>query len=173
MSIITDLHDAIIAEITDKVAGIQTSGFYPKLRTSVAVPAVFVDLASIEPGDDLGTGQLSLIARFEARVIVADKEGSELQVRELAAEVARIIHCNNFGLQTTPAKLVGLSSDGFSPELDAYDVWVVEWEHEFQLGESIWDGVGVIPETVYIGYTPRIGAAFEEDYTILDGELPA
>jgi len=173
MSIITDLHNAIIVEITDKIAGIQTSGFYPKLRAAVAVPAVFVNLASLEPGSDPGTQQLAVIARFEARVIVADKEGSELQVRELAAEVARIIHCNNFGVDVTTAKLVAVGSDGFSPELDAYDVWLVEWEHEFHLGDSIWDGESVRPETIFIGYAPKIGEEFESDYTVLEGELPA
>ena len=91
MSLIENLHSAILARITDNIAGIQTSGFYPKLRTAVITPAVFVDMVSLEPGDDPGTEQLAVVARFQARAIVTAGENSLIQVRELAAEIARVL----------------------------------------------------------------------------------
>lgn len=164
MSIITDLHQAIKKTLRAEMKGIRTISSYPTLRNPVRVPAIFVDLASLEPGSDPGTEQLALIARMEARVVVSSNRPHPLKVRELAAEVARVIHQQTFGLEVTPAKILSINSDGFSPEMVAYDVWLVEWEHELHLGESVWDSEGVIPETVYIGFTPEIGTKYEEKY---------
>tara|TARA_B100001564_G_C20321683_1_gene526014 strand:- start:13 stop:534 length:522 start_codon:yes stop_codon:yes gene_type:complete len=173
MSFIEDLHNAILLEITSNIASIATSGSYPKLQTAIAVPAVFVDLASLDFGDDPATEQLALTGRFEARVIVNAADNGQIRVRELAIEVARVVHNKNFGMKTRLSRVVSIGPDQFSPELDAYDVWLVEWEQQFDIGDSVWDGEGVRPETIFIGYVPRVGEEFEQDYTILDGELPA
>lgn len=171
MSIITDLHQAITDTLMAEIPGIETSGFYPKLREAVKVPAIFVDMASLEPGDDPGTDEIAYIARFEARIIVGavdDQANAPLRVRELAAEVGRIIHKNSFGLPVKPAALVSIGNDGFSPDLDAYDVWMVEWEQEFHIGESVWDDDGIVPSEIYVGFAPYIGAAHEDKYIRAD-----
>ncbi|MDA0782415.1 MAG: hypothetical protein O2942_09160 [Proteobacteria bacterium] len=164
MSFIEDLHSAILAEITTSIAGIQTSGAYPKLQTAVSVPAVFVDLSSLEPGDNPGTEQVALVARFEARVIVNSADNGLMKVRELAVEVAKIIHNKNFGMKTRLSRLVSIGPDSFSPELDAYDVWIVEWEQEFDIGLSVWDGTGIVPTEILLGYVPKVGVPHEDDY---------
>ena len=130
MSILTDLHHAIVNELTTKIEGIETSGFYPKIREEITAPAVFVDMVSLEPGQDPGTGEVAYIARFEARFMVGTSDEANLQVRELAAEGGRIIYKNSFGLNVKAAELLSVGNDGFNPELDAYEVWIVEWEHE-------------------------------------------
>ena len=38
MSFIEDLHNAILTEVTSNIAGIATSGVYPKLQMAIAVP---------------------------------------------------------------------------------------------------------------------------------------
>lgn len=172
MSFIEDLHNAILAEITSNISGIQTSGAYPKLQTTISVPALFVDLVSLEPGTDPGTDQLALIARFEARAIVNSADNGPMKVRELAVEVARIINQKQFGMKVSCAKIVGIGPDSFSPELDAYDVWLVEWEHEFHVGDSIWDGSAIIPTEILLGYSPEIGVPHEEDYFEIATEPP-
>ncbi len=164
MSIITDLHNAILAEITTTITGIETYGSYPKLRTAIKTPAVFIDLAALEPGIDPGTEELALLARFEARVVLGSNDNACLNVRELAAEVARIIHKNNFGLQVKPAALVSVNPDNFRPEIDAYEIWLVEWLHEIHIGQSVWDGVGVVPEEIFLGYVPFVGTEHEDKY---------
>ncbi len=171
MSVITDLHNAILAEITSKIAGIETSGFYPKLRTAIKTPAVFIDLASMEPGADPGTGELALIARFEARVVVGSSDNACLQVRELATEVARIINKNNFGLNVKAAALVSIAPDHFRPEIDAFEIWLVEWQNEIHIGQSVWDGVGIMPEQIFLGYVPFVGIGNEDKY-IKVNEIP-
>ena len=167
MSILTDLHHAIVNELTTKIEGIETSGFYPKIREEITAPAVFVDMVSLEPGQDPGTGEVAYIARFEARFMVGTSDEANLQVRELAAEGGRIIYKNSFGLNVKAAELLSVGNDGFNPELDAYEVWIVEWEHELHLGESIWTNDGICPEKIYVGFAPCIGAAYEDEYVLV------
>lgn len=167
MSIITDLHHAIVGELTSKIEGIETSGFYPKIREAIKAPAIFVDMTSLEPGQDPGTGEVAYIARFEARCMVGTSDEANLQVRELAAEAGRIIYKNSFGVHVKPADLLTIGNDGFNPELDAYEVWLVEWEHEIHVGESIWTNEGVCPQEIYVGFAPCIGEEYEEEYTLV------
>lgn len=169
MSIITDLHQAIIDTLIAEIPGIETSGFYPKLREAVKAPAVFVDMVSLELGDDPGTDEIAYVARFEVRIVVGavdDQVSASLRVRELAAEVGWIIHKNSFGLPVKPAALVSIGHDGFSPDLGAYEVWMVEWEQEFHIGESVWDQAGITPSEIYVGFAPHVGTAHEDRYNI-------
>nr|VFJ67599.1 MAG: hypothetical protein BECKFW1821B_GA0114236_11329 [Candidatus Kentron sp. FW] len=53
---------------------------------------------------------------------------------------------------------------------EGYDSWYATWEQTVYLGESVWNLEGVIPEKIYLGRSPEIGAAHEQDYTFLDGE---
>jgi len=165
------LHHAILATIKKEVPGIITYGMYPKVRSPIKTPAVFVDLASLDPGNDPGTGQIALMARMEARVIMGADSNAALKTRELAAKVASVIHHNNFGVNVSPAKFSGASPDGFRPELDAYEVWLVEWSHEIDIGESVWNVTeGITPQTVYLGYAPEIGRDYEDKYDLVDGK---
>lgn len=167
---IEDLHHAVLKAIREKIPGIITYGSYPKIRSPIKTPAVFVDLASLDPGTDPGTEQIALIARMEARVIMGADDKAALKTRELAAQVAQVIHHNNFGINVSPAKFSGASPDGFRPELDAYEVWLVEWYHEFNVGESVWDATDEItPQTIYLGYAPEIGKAHKDKYEVVDG----
>ncbi len=52
----------------------------------------------------------------------------------------------------------------FKPAKDGYEEWRVEFEFNAYLGESVWDDEGIVPQTVYLSYSPLIGAAHEADY---------
>ena len=64
------LYGAIEQHIRDSIAGLAYVGTMPDMLQRVAVPAVVLELTELEPGEDQGTGETALIARFEARVIV-------------------------------------------------------------------------------------------------------
>lgn len=161
---IAALHNAIIQEITQQIAGFQTTGLYPKIRQAIKTPALFVDLASFEPGQDPGTGELALLARLEARVVVGQGDTAHMQVRTLAAEVARVIHKNSFGLAVKPAELLAISPDGFAPQLEAYEVWQIEWQQELHLGTSIWQEDPALQQTIYLGFAPATGQQHQDKY---------
>lgn len=150
------LHDGIETGLRERMPDLERIHAYPKIGKSIETPFIALELAELEPGQDDGTGRVPLIARMQARVIVdplvAD---ADLQVRELSARVLQAVHGATWELPVTPGKQIGSAGeDPFRPELDTYLVWLVEWVHEFDLGDAfelptkgrsvLW---GVDPET--------------------------
>lgn len=134
------LHEAICKTLKEEIPAIQTCEVYRAERRKIIAPAVFVELASLEPGKDPGTEELALRARFEARVVVdGTVEDSSIVVRELATEVARVVNKNTWDVENVSAgEFLSAEVDNFKPELDAYLVWLVEWVHELHTGQSMW-----------------------------------
>ncbi len=125
---------------------------YPDARGDIAAPAVFLEVSGYSAGDDPATGELSLVASIEARVVVDSiSEDAELICQDLACQIAKIAHLNSFGCQVSPAKISKISRDGFKPDFDPYICWLVEWSHEFHLGESVWNESGIPPHKITIG----------------------
>lgn len=147
-----NLHEAICNKLREEIPAIQTCEMYRAVRREIIAPAVFVELVSLEPGKDPGTEELALRARFEARVVVdGTVEDSQVVVRELAAEIARVVNRNTWGVENiSPGEFLSAEVDDFKPELDAYLVWLVEWTHELHIGQSVWSG-GITPHVIEIG----------------------
>jgi hypothetical protein len=164
------LHDAIVNGLREKIAGMECIDAYPKLGKRIPTPCVVIELSEMEPGHDPGTGQTSLIGRFQARAIFDPlAEDADLGVRELAARIAMAVHGETWEVPVTPAKLVQIAEDPFRPELDVYLVWLVEWTHEFELGDMVPpfppDGRAVV-----WGVDPETGRGHETDYWNPDQE---
>ena len=86
---LAQLHTAIVSGLRAKLDGVPTVEAYPVLQRRIGLPAVLVELAEMEPGNDPGNGATALIGRFQARAIVDPNAAqADLQVRELAARVA-------------------------------------------------------------------------------------
>jgi hypothetical protein len=132
---------------------------YPNARYVIAdhgseiiAPAVFLEIASYETGSDPATGELSLVANVEARIVVDSTiEDAEVICQLLACEIANIAHLNSFGCDISPAKVAGITRDFFKPDFDMYVCWLVEWSHELHCGENLWLETGVPPHTITIG----------------------
>jgi hypothetical protein len=131
---------------------IQSCLIYPNARGEVIAPAVFLEIASYGAGDDPATEELALIANVEARVVVDSTiENAEIVCQSLACEIANVTYLNSFGCNISPAKVTGITRDFFKPEFDMYLCWLVEWQHEFHVGDSVWLENGVPPHTITIG----------------------
>ncbi|MDN5248213.1 MAG: hypothetical protein QWI36_03700 [Wolbachia endosymbiont of Tyrophagus putrescentiae] len=151
-----DLHNAICNTLKAKILAIQTCEVYPAIRKELMAPAVFVELRSLEPGRDSGTEELALKARFEARIVIDSTiENASLIIRSLAAEVAKVVNKNTWEMNVSPAEFLFAEQDDFKPELNAYLVWLVEWEHEMHVGKSVWEGGKIKPHTINIGENVR------------------
>lgn len=152
-----NLHQAICNKLREEIPAIQTCEMYRAVRREIIAPAVFVELASLEPGKDPGTEEFALRGRFEARVIVdGTVEDSQVVVRSLAAEVARVVSKNTWDMENVSAgEFLSAETDGFRPELDAYLVWLVEWVHELHTGQSMWLETGIIPHIISVGENVR------------------
>lgn len=162
---LAQIHAAIVAGLRTKLAGIPTVEAYPVIERRIHLPAVLVELAEMEPGDDPGTGETALKGRFQARAIIdPNLAGADMQVRELAARIAVAITHETWGLGISTADLVQIGEDAFKPELDGYLCWMVEWTHEFHLGATAWpypDDTGL---SIMLGIYPDTGTGNEVDY---------
>lgn len=169
---LAQLHTAIVHGLQAKL-GVQTVDAYPVIRRRIVLPAVLVELSEMGPGRDPGTGETALVATFQARAIVdPNLPDADVQVRELAAHIAVAITHETWGLDVSIAQLVHMGEDAFKPELDSYMSWVVEWTHEFHLGESAWPYPDDTALTIMLGMYPETGATHEDDYWAL-GSAPA
>jgi hypothetical protein len=147
-----NLHKAICTTLKKEIPVIQTCDVYPAVQKGIIAPAVFIELANLDPGQDPGTEELALRARFEARIVIDSTiEDAAIIVRSLAAEVARVINRNTWGMNVSPAEFLSGEVDRFKPELEAYLVWLIEWVHEIHIGKSIWEEDKIKPHIVNVG----------------------
>ena len=135
---LSELHTAIFDHLTAALPGVHVLPPYPDIRRAIkALPALIVELTGLEPGDDPGTGEVALIGRFTGHVIVdPNLPEANMRVREIAIALARELNRQDFGLPIGIARLADMGEDGFSPDLDSYLVWAVEWTHSFNQGEA-------------------------------------
>lgn len=145
-NLLTSIKNTILADENFKSCLI-----YPAARCDIIAPAVFLEVPNYSTGSDPATGELSLIANVEARVVVDSTiENAELVCQALACEIANIAHLNSFDCAVSPATITDISRDAFKPEFDAYICWLVEWQHEFHVGESVWNESGIPPHILHI-----------------------
>jgi hypothetical protein len=124
---------------------------YPNACGEILAPAVFLEIASYSAGNDPATGELSLVANIEARVVLDSTiENAEIVCQLLACEIASIAHLNSFGCNISPAKVTRITRDFFKPDFDMYVCWLVEWSHEMHVGDSVWLEKGVPPHILHI-----------------------
>lgn len=141
----------ISQELYKRNKSIASCHVYPGPRCDAVAPAVFLEAASYSAGDDPATSELALIVNIEARVVIDSVDAdAELNCQSLACDIARIAHLNSFGCPVSPAKVNSVTRDAFKPEFDAYICWLVEWSHEFHLGESVWLDPGITPHVLRI-----------------------
>jgi hypothetical protein len=146
-------------------------------RKVLTVPACLIELSEMDaaPDVDPGTEQLAVMTRFEAKLVIGFRQGTnnpKLEIRKLAAAVAAFVRLQRWGCPIGPAEVIGAYPDDFDPELDQFECWRVEWRQIIHLGESVWAdwNAGDPPGQVLVGYAPAIGADHEGDYTELGSQ---
>ena len=133
------LYQAIEQYIEQHLPGVQMVGFWPDVQHHIPLPAVFLDIAEIEPGQEAGTGQTTLTITFEARVIVDVIRADHYpQAVHLATQLAVLLRAQYWGLPVQAAEFQRSTQDWTRPELDGYTVWLVEWTQTVYLGELSW-----------------------------------
>ena len=167
------LHQAILDDLRNQFPELKSVEDYPDHRQRVSVPAALLELTEMTPVQDeqSGTEQAVMDALFELRYIVGwrgDNQGR--LIRRNVAALAQHIHHNRWGQTIQPAQLVACEPDEFSPELDQYLVWRIDFTHQIFLGESVFLDDGTLPQEVYVGVDPRIGPEWEDSYTKVAGD---
>jgi hypothetical protein len=167
------LHQSILTSIAAEFPHLATVEDYPDDRQRINAPAALIELTEMTavPDDDPGTGQLALELQFELRYIVGFRGANQARViRSNAAALAHFIQHNQWGLPIEPARVMVCEPDAFSPELDQYHVWRIEWAQIAHIGANEWIDNGEPPSEVWVGIAPLVGPEHEEFYTRQDGE---
>lgn len=171
------VHDGIIAAIAAQFPGLKTVDAYLLDRRNLPVPACLIELTEMDavPDDDLGTGQLAVVARFEALLVIGFRQGCrnpKREIRNLAAKVAAFVRLQRWGQPVGAAEVIGAYPDDFGPELDQYECWRVEWTQYMMLGtDNAWadDNEGAPPSQVLASFAPDIGSSNEGSYIDITG----
>ena len=145
------LYQTIEQQIQQHLPGVELVSFWPDISNHIPLPAVFLDIAEIEPGADIGTGETTLTITFEARVIVdIIRTQHYQQAVHLATQLAVLLRTQTWGLAVEPAEFQRSTQDWTRPELDGYTVWLVEWTQTVLLGEKDWPWRDEPPGTLLI-----------------------
>lgn len=163
------VHTGIVSTIQANFPDLRLVEAYRLDRRTLPTPCCLVELTEMETftDPDPGTGQLAVLARFEAKFVIGFRQGlknPKLEVRKLAAAFAAFAKFQRWGCPIGPAEITGIYGDDFDPELDQFECWRVEWQQIIHLGDSVWNGEGVTPTEVYLGFAPEIGVPHVNDY---------
>lgn len=166
MTTLIDIADAIVTKLRDALPDIPTIAADPPAQSqrAIRVPAIYLDIAELEPINNPGDGRISVDARFEARCLVdPNMPRSHLAVRELASRTIRALQeirrpVPNHG----HIRIARAGGDEFRPVMEGYEMWEVEFNVEIYLGEL--EPAGVTPTEIYFGMTPAIGPNHVPDY---------
>ncbi|CAN7661299.1 hypothetical protein [Pseudomonas sp. LjRoot263] len=158
------LYQAIEQHLLSSLSGIKAVTAWPNIKDRIALPVVFIEMAELEPGKDIGTGETTLICKFEARIIVDPiKPYHHQQAAHLAAQLAVLLRMQTWGVAVEPAEFVQAMQDWTKPELDGYVVWLVEWTHQIYLGVEEWPWPDEPPGSLVLDIEPGDGPVSPED----------
>lgn len=159
---LTELHEAIKAQLAAAFPMFKLVDYYIDEHdelTAEDMPALLFELTELETGEDHdpGTEQWATESRWEARVVLPYRTpNARLQARVLAGNLSVFLHKRNRwqGQNGGEIKVIGAFRDDFSPELDRFEVWRVEWAQCLHLGESVFadENAGDVPGDVQIRY---------------------
>ncbi|PWE41392.1 hypothetical protein [Pseudomonas prosekii] len=161
------LYHAVEHHLKTHLPGVLTVSAWPNIQDRIALPAVFLELAEIEPGVDIGTGETTLVCKFEARIIVDPiRPLHQQQAVQLATQLAVILRAQTWGLEVEPAEFVQALQDWTQPALDGYTVWLVEWTQQVYVGPEEWPWPDQPPGSLLFGFNEDV----KEDF-VPSGEL--
>ncbi|MCF5687004.1 hypothetical protein [Pseudomonas sp. PA-1-3F] len=159
------LYQAIEQHLQAHLPGVQTVAAWPNIEDHIPLPAVFLEMAEIEPGADIGTGETTMVCKFEARIIVDPIQvDHHRQVVQLVTQLIVLLRAQNWGLEIECAEFIQAVQDWTRPELDGYTVWLVEWNQTIYLGTEEWPWPNEPPGTLLVGVSPDIGPGSRDQY---------
>ena len=155
------LYQAVEQHLVRHLPGVQTVRAWPNIQDRIALPAVFLELAEIEPGADIGTGETTLVCKFEARIIVDPIDPlHQQQAVQLVTQLAVLLRAQTWGLAVEPAEFVQALQDWTQPAKDGYTVWLVEWTQQVYVGPQEWPWPDQPPGMLLFGFNNDVKEDF-------------
>ncbi len=170
LSPLNELYQTLFSGI-GQLPNVHYCGHYPSRMDAITVPAVLIELVELEPGTDLGTEELVLVAHFEARVIMQVNMSPE-PIQALVLSVLQWLNdMNDTPDKVTKPNIKQALPDAFAPDTHAYQVWQIHWSQNLRMGPSVWEGEGIAPSQIWLGQSPDIGADHEPQYNNVVNEV--
>jgi len=158
------MHDAIVASITAAFPIFVAVEAYREDRKEMPAPCCLIELVDMEPSEeeDPGTEQLAVMTRWEARIILGFREPDVKRAApKLAAALALHIRRQRWALPVAAAEVTAIEPDNFSPVLDRYEVWRVDWQQLVHFGGSVWNDAGTLPTLVLSSFGGEADGDFD------------
>ena len=163
--------DAIITDLAAKFPTFKTVAAEDESRTELMLPALIVQMSELEPQADADphTGQFPCLVHIEVRVVMGHRTPKvRREVVKAAGAVAACAHQSRFGIPWGAATIIGVDPDEFSPAASQFDIWMIEWVHQADIGESFFVDDGVTPTQILTSWAPDIGVPNEDKYVAED-----
>lgn len=134
MTTITEVHDRIIDAYQTAFANrMDTIAIYrPDNADPIDTPALLLEMEEALDERDPGDGRLPLRCRFTTHCMLSiTTPNVEVEVRELAHEVFRLVRKNLWGIGPREIKVpenLELGQGLFKPGKAGYESWYVTWE---------------------------------------------
>lgn len=164
-----DIQQAITAAVKEAFPAFKTVEFdRDDEGEDMPSPACLMELMEAEPASasDCGSGQWPANARFEARILLPARKTAKAEVKKAAIAFATWINLRRFkGVFADPCTVIACEPDEFTPNVERFRAWRVEWIIPAFFGESVWNDNGAkTPAHVFLGLAPDIGAKHIADY---------
>lgn len=144
------MHETIVEAIHARFPVFNEVADYARIAKSAKAPSCYVQMTGATPTADPGTDQLRLNLSWEALLVFGFRaEKAKRSARVAAVELALFIKGQRWGIECGPALVQDIQLDGFSPELDQYECWRIDWTQEVNVGPNVWAGVAV-PDTMEV-----------------------
>ena len=169
---LSSFHQAIIDHLKSGLDQNVTVDIYDNAfeGNSIPTPAALIQIAEMGEGQDIGDDRCPLMVGVSVHCVLSTETPDvQLQIRNFAAQVIRLVRRQLFGLAGAVSRPIDLDAmpgavkEG-SDEVPGFESWVVEFNQTLYLGESVWKPEGVTPSRVYIGISPEIGIDHEPEY---------
>jgi len=150
---------------------IKTFGLYPEIPAGFETPAVFFEVESWSPSDEIVTGAETGVEldcnMYLLREFAADQYGQK--ARNAALVLSGWINGRQFGPATKPAKFAGAEEATWMKDgkvLASHSVWCVSFSQIVGVGADPFAPPADAPllKELFVGLAPDIGKGHEADY---------
>jgi len=160
--------DAILAGLeADFGDRVTTIGFHDPALRELSLPALVLDMTTLDIGEDTGDGRVPAQASWVIHCLMPqDAEDPELLVRSMAAEVLGRVRMNKWGMGSDVSYPDELSAEQGTlfPGVSGHTHWTVSWQQVLYLQIDEDTEAEFLPEEYYSSFEPATGSAFEAEY---------
>lgn len=115
---------------------------YPSDENLKKLPALFIEMVSLDREPEPMTGEVELRSRWELRLVVSGKQpDARFVCRDAVARIAAVLHDKVLSPdkgRVMPARFTGANDDNFDLKVSLVESWVAEFEIVIRVGDDSW-----------------------------------